>query len=361
MSVIIFKTIGVLGFGKMGSDIFNYISEFDFEIIVLCYDNEELERGRKSYCKRLDRKLRAQLISVEEHSARTNSVIFTLNTEDLSRCDLIIESVTEDISVKKKLFAKVDEIVNGACIIVSNSSSYIPSEIMISEKRKGKIAGLHFFFPLSLKNICELIISSDTSDLTKNSIIAWLSKIDRYYLLLREENAFILNKVFTAMQAEAFNICRETGISYKTIDDIVKKNLFPSGVFEFFDNVGIDIMYASFQNYVKMENDAYHYLPLTEEFLRLISLGKLGVKTKSGFFDYNYKIDDSDFQQIEIDEKTRLEILKKLILRYYQSAKSIVDKKICSAETLEYAVKEYMSIDKGPFLTAAENNINLSD
>lgn len=361
MSINGINKIGVLGFGKMGSDIFNYLSEYDFEVIVWCYGNEELERGKKAFCKRLDRKLKSGLINEKEHFAKISSVMFTADKIDFFNCNIIIECASEDITIKNNLLKEIDEIANEECIILSNSSSFIPSEILKSEKRKGKFAGLHFFYPLKLKNICELIISYDTSKFTINNVTSWLSNIDRNYILLNEENAFILNRVFMAFQAEAYNICNEYKISYKYIDNLVKNNIFPSGVFEFFDNVGIDVMNASFQNYMKREDDTSIFLPLVNEFKRLISLGELGVKTKSGFYDYKIEHEAENFPQFSIDKSIENEIIRKLINRYVLSAKSVVDKKICTYEMLDFAIKEYMSIDKGPFLTAAENNINLSD
>lgn len=358
MSAFCIRNIGILGFGKMGSDIFSYFSEYDYKISILCYSDEEIEKAKKTYSRKLERKLKSGIIDESKFLKKASDIKFTTDKNDLFLCDLIIECVSEILSVKQELLSSIDNIVNKNCIIVSNSSSFIPSALLLSEKRKSNFVGLHFFYPLSVRNIVELITTKDNSISTISAIKDFLSATDRKYLQMEEGNAFVLNRLFMAFQAEAYNIIQEKNISFKIIDIIVKEKIFPSGVFEFFDSVGIDVMYASFKNYIEFENEKEIYLPLLDKFESLIKEGALGLKTRKGF--YNYPTDKSSLAEAIIDDNLKIEIEKRLILKYVSSAEKIVNSNIFTADDLDYAVMEYMSIDKGPFATAVENKINLS-
>jgi 3-hydroxybutyryl-CoA dehydrogenase len=350
--------IGILGFGKMGSDIFNYIAEYDFNITVLCINQSEKDKAEKTFIRKLERKLRSEIIDQSFYDVKRMSIIFSENKHDLKSCDLLIECITEDLAVKTAMFAELDEIVDDNCIFASNSSSIIPSLLIDSEKRRDKIVGLHFFYPVLLKNISELIQTENTSTATLENLTNFLSTINRTFILLDEINAFILNRLLIGFQAEAYNIAIEKNVNYRAIDEIVKERLFPVGVFEFFDNVGIDVMYASYKNYIELETEKDPYLPLLEKFADLLSNGSLGVKNKKGF--YNYESIEPDADILSMDEQLKESITNRLMFRYITSCANLVKNKIVDIETLDYAVKEFMSVEKGPFTIASENNINLS-
>jgi 3-hydroxyacyl-CoA dehydrogenase len=352
------KHIGILGFGKMGSDVFNYITEYDFNITVLCFDQNEKTKAESTFYRKLERKLKSEIIDQSVYDIKRMSIRFSENKYELTDCDLVIECITEDLAIKTTLFAELDEIVNKNCVFASNSSSIIPSLLIDSVKRRDKIVGLHFFYPVQLKNIAELIRTKNTAATTLKKITIFLTTIKKTFILLDESDAFILNRLLIGFQAEAYNIAIKEKISYETIDEIVKENLFPVGVFEFFDNVGIDVMHASYKNYIELETEKECYLPLMEKFADLLSNGRLGVKNKKGFYNYESLAPDSNI--LSMDANLKESIISRLVFRYVTSCANLVKNKICDIETLDYAVKEFMSIEKGPFSTASENNINLS-
>jgi 3-hydroxyacyl-CoA dehydrogenase len=204
---------------------------------------------------------------------------------------LIIEAINEDVEAKKELFRVVDKIAPPGCIFVSNSSSINPSALIPSEDRKDKFAGIHFFYPIALKDIVEVIITSETSQETLSRITWFLKTISRRFLILEEKDSFILNRIFLHFQNEAFLLVNEGKASLQQIDRIVRENLFPTGVFEFFDSVGLDVMLASVRNYSRDDPSAERYRPLIGQLQDLVSQGRLGAKTKGGFYGDGLSVD----------------------------------------------------------------------
>ena len=134
---------------------------------------------------------------------------------DLKDCDLIIEAITENREAKRTLFESLDALVNPSCIFTTNSSSIVPSLLFPSENRKAKVAGLHFFYPVAMKNTVELI----TDPYTSQEIIGiacpdFLQQINKIPFLQDESNAFVLNRILLDFQAGAFHILQEGGWSH---------------------------------------------------------------------------------------------------------------------------------------------------
>jgi 3-hydroxyacyl-CoA dehydrogenase len=170
------------------------------------------------------------------------------------------------------------------CIITSKSSSIIPSELNPSEQRKDKFVGLHFFYPVALRDIAEIIVTPDTSEETLHRVVFFLNSIRRRFLVLKEKESFILNRIFLAFQLEAFRLVNEKKASIHQIDKLVKEHFFPTGVFEFFDSVGLDVMLESVKNYSRTDPEPENYHPLIAHLQSLVSSGRLGTKTKCGFY-----------------------------------------------------------------------------
>ncbi|MCK9611533.1 MAG: 3-hydroxyacyl-CoA dehydrogenase family protein [Bacteroidales bacterium] len=346
--------IGIIGSGKMGTDILHFLLFQNYKITQICLNIEEAERSRQLLNKKLLRLQRCEAINEEQFVNTISSVDINNEYKSLESCDLIIECTWENPDRKKKLMNDIASYLQTEAVIASNSSSIKPS-LFVNKTLSDKTLGLHFFYPVKLKNIVEIIVSKETSDDAKNMIVAFCKKIGKRHLMLDEENAFILNKLFLEVQNEAFNIHIESNLSYKQIDDVVKENLFPDGIFSFFDQVGNDIMLASIMNYISDISDSERYHPLVHKLEEMCRNNQLGVKTKSGFYPYL----DIENQVINKNVTTTNEIITGNIISrlcniYFKEAHRIIAKGICSPDDLEFAVKEYMNIDKGPFTLEQE-------
>jgi 3-hydroxybutyryl-CoA dehydrogenase len=270
---------------------------------------------------------------------------------DLSDCDVIIEAIIEDVDAKTRLFSKLDHLVREDAIVVSNSSSIKPSLMIRDVRRIECYAGLHFFHPVKYKNIVEVITTCYTSDAVLDLLKKFLSAIDKFFLVMHENDGFILNKIFLGLQAQAYRYYEDGIVSISDIDSIVRKYLFPIGVFEFIDRVGIDVMYQSVNNYTEDLSEREFYLPLVEGMKKMIQKNRLGQKNSAGFYDYPkaYSVENSS-----CSEDLHREISFCLLGLYINSAFKALEKNICGRDSLEYAIKEYMGVEKGPFELAEE-------
>jgi 3-hydroxyacyl-CoA dehydrogenase len=269
------QVIGIVGEGKMGTNLFNYLLGFDFSLRWLVSGQADCERITAG----IMRKLRRQ-----------NEVgrDFRVSREpaSLADCDLVIEAIPEDREAKKNLFTTLDNVVGSACILASNSSSILPSEIVPSEESKDRTVGMHFFYPVSLKNAVELVITSRTNDNTIRFCEDFLKKINRFYLVQDEGSAFVLNRIYLEFQLEAWKITEEGLHTIPSVDRLVHENISPAGIFDFFDSVGIDVILPSIRNYIRNYSEQGRYDSLIKKMESMISKGELGVKSGMGFYTY---------------------------------------------------------------------------
>jgi 3-hydroxybutyryl-CoA dehydrogenase len=345
------KNIGVIGEGKMGSSIFLYLNGFNFHLSWLCSSVCETEKAGKTFIKKTKLLFQSGLLTEAEYISKSENTRITAMVEDLEDCDLVIEAITEEMEIKRSLFESLDKVVNTECIFATNSSSFIPSQLISSGDRTNKIAGLHFFFPVPFKNTVELITGTNTSLQTKESLNQFLLQIEKRPFPQNESHAFILNRLLLDFQAGAYNVFLEGKLSIEEIDELVRQRFFPIGVFEFFDHVGIDIMFSSIKSYTQNTDNREFYSPLLEKLEELERLNQLGIKTKHGFYDYSNPLESSsiqNFSEISSHGYSNL-ILERLWGYYIRSVNKVIDNGICSREDLAFYVKDYMGMDTDPF------------
>lgn len=339
--------IAIIGCGKMGSDIFYYLSEFDFDLIFVCKNDEKRSEVEKKYQKKIERSLKRGLIDNKKYSSLSNNIIIK-NFDKLSQCDIVIETITENIDKKRELIKKIVEVTNDNTIIATNSSSFIPSVLTNNSQILKRFCGLHFFYPIKLKNILEFIKPNDF--MRENEVIMtnFLSIIERNYLLLNEKQGSILNKILLEFQAVAYNVCIQFNVDYCNIDKIISQEIMPIGVFTFFDAIGLDTVYNSIQEYIKDDDNAQLYIPLSQEIYSKIQQHQYGKKSGKGFYDYDNMPDVNN----DIPNK---EYIKQILLYSYINAvyKKKDDSNI-NVDDLDNALREYTNSNKGPITLAKE-------
>jgi len=340
------KTIGVIGQGKMGTNLIQYLTETAYNLCWIVSPGADPAKILNTFEKKI-RRLSEHGIITPARSLQLMRTTISAGISDLAGCDIVIETVPEDPALKKEVLAAADRVLNPDAILVSNSSSINPSELCPSRERAKNFAGLHFFYPVNLVNIVEIIQSAETSENTIARLNTFISAIKHKAILLREEEGFILNRIFLDAQNEAFRITYQGLASIEEIDQAVKGSLFPMGIFEFFDHVGIDTMLQSIKNYTRDYPHADYYKPLINELEKKVSLGQLGKKSGRGFYDYSGNQPGIEITQAG-PEKLE-EIRNHLEFTYKNAARRFITHSGLTIDELNEALKEYFGTDKGPF------------
>jgi len=340
------KTIGVIGQGKMGTNLVHYLAEYGFNLHWIVSREADLPAIRKALEKKLRRLSNNGILS----TARLDQLMETRissGIEDLAGCDIVIEAVPEDRTLKKEVLESADKVLHQEAILVSNSSSINPAELCPSPGREKNFAGLHFFYPVSLINVVEIIKGQGTSDNTANRLRTFVAAINHKNLLLSENSGFILNRIFLDVQNEAFRITMQGQAGFTDIDKAVKGSLFPLGIFEFFDHVGLDTMLQSIKNYTRGYPHADYYSPLLKELEKKVSEGHQGRKSGRGFYVYNGG--GPDHHSTVATEGQLAEIRNHLEFTYKNAARRFITHSGLTIDELNEALKEYFGTDKGPF------------
>ncbi len=330
----------------MGKDIFNFLSDYHFNLKWFIRSDAGFESANETWNRKLSRRKGVELSNDSKISFFKKEIILTQDITLLDDCDLIIESITEDQEIKSGLFIKLDQIVNLNVIFASNTSS-IPLRFLVpSIIRINRFIGMHFFYPLKFKNIVEVNILPETSQEAIDSVKEFLQVAGKYHIFLKQPNHFLINKLLLPLQAGVYNLHEEKEIPVQLLDRIVKESLFPGGVFEFFDQVGIDIMYNAINNYSKHKDDSDFYLPLLCRLNKMTELGHLGVKTGRGFYLYPKP---QSIDAPSIDTAAKNSILDKMYKWYLEPVFEVITKGILGPKEINLIYHEYLGIDYSPF------------
>jgi len=341
--------IGIIGCGKMGKDLFDFLTGFPFHVTLVCKTDSSAEQIERVFNKKQKRALKYGLTDKETFDFQQENSVITTDLQYLKTCNLVIESITEDIQKKMNLFKQLEQILTPECVLASNTSSITLDHLFSYLQFKERYVGLHFFYPVAIKDIVEVNMAKNTSEKTVSLVKDFLRKIGKFYIVLSQRDHFIVNRIFLKMQAGCCQLIQNGTLSANEIDALVKAHLFPVGVFEFFDHVGNDVMLQSVKNYIHFEADPEFYQPLIELLEEKVNQGKFGVKSNSGFYDYPVTIGQ---KPQEILDST--ELVKKITAWYLDGVYDVLNRGICSKEELEHIVKEYMMVEKSPFDLAEE-------
>jgi len=282
-----FNKIGILGSGRMGESIFYHLNDSDYYLVWIFRKPDLRDKANEKLKKKLRRMHKAGAFDAQEYKEKIESTLITSDMAELNSCDLIIETIVENADIKAALFMELDRTVKKDCVFVSNSSSIKPARICPDSERRERFAGLHFFFPVRFNQSVEIMGTDACSSQTIDSLKKFTQEIGKKAFVLPEKGAFILNKVFIYTQAQAFWAYRDKILSFKEIDDLIKKHIFTMGTFEFLDHVGLDVILSAAKNYLEdMEYKDFIHITI-EEVQKVVDRGNLGVKTGKGFYSYN--------------------------------------------------------------------------
>lgn len=236
------KKIGIVGYGKMGKDIFQfyYPQCKETSFVIFCRHNKELHKSELE--KSLQKMLRRKRITEETYEFQKENLHFTDNWSDFSDCDMVIESATEDLEVKKNIFSSLEQNVSEKCILLTNTSSLLLNNIFQDMLHPERCFGLHFFYPMKLTGFAELNLLPENKDYYVKIVHDWVSAYGKRPLSFFAPYHMYLNQfLFTAVSAGIY-FHHESGCSIETLETEFRPYFPIGGLFGLIDSIGLGLL-----------------------------------------------------------------------------------------------------------------------
>ena len=279
------KTIGVIGAGTMGSGIAQAFSAKGFRVILQDVSNAALEKGVATISNSLDRLIKKGVATADEKVQALQHISSTTNVADLEKADLVIEAATENESVKIKILQGVEAVLRPETIIATNTSSLSITKLAAATKRPDKMVGMHFFNPVPMMALVEIIRGLQTSEATIDAVTELAKAVGKTPIGVKNSAGFVVNRILCPMINEAIFVYSEGLASAVEIDEGMKLGCnHPIGPLALADLIGLDVLLAVMDVlYRAFEDPKYRAAPLLKE---MVDAGYLGRKSGRGFYTY---------------------------------------------------------------------------
>ena len=275
------KNVSIIGAGFTGKQIAAIATLYEYHVSIFDINSEILMEAKKYISGVLNRKKKSEL---------SNFVFYCNEIEDaVNKADLVIEAIPENIELKKKVFSQVDKIAPKNTIIATNSSSFPVSKIEGAVDRKSKVLNIHFYPPIPLRPMADIMKGTKTSDETFEKGKKWIESIGCHPIVVKKEiNGFVFNRMWHAARREALNLWAGGHADVETVDKAWR--IFTGmamGPFQLMDAIGLDVVYAVQMTYYQESGELRDKPP--DVLKDMVDFGDLGMKSGKGFYTWGKK------------------------------------------------------------------------
>jgi 3-hydroxybutyryl-CoA dehydrogenase len=278
-------TVGIIGAGTMGNGIAQACAVSGLQVVMVDISEAAVAKGLATVAGSLDRLLKKEKISAADKDAALARIKTSTRYEDLKAAQLVIEAATENFDLKVKILQQADSIVAPEVIVASNTSSISITKLAAVTRRPDRFIGMHFFNPVPMMALVEIIRGLQTSDATHDAVHAMAKALGKTPITVKNSPGFVVNRILVPMINEAFFVLAEGLATPKDIDDGMKLGCNqPIGPLALADMVGLDVCLAVMDVYLSEFGDSkYRACPLLKE---MVAAGRLGRKTGQGVYSY---------------------------------------------------------------------------
>lgn len=282
------KKVGVMGCGAMGLGVAQVCAQAGIPTVAVKATPGSTDKIQSGLEKSLGKMVERDKMTAEKRDSILSLLQFTTKEEDVAECDLIVESIIEDLETKKALFQRLEGIVSPQALLTTNTSTLSVTAMMAVCKQRDRIAGLHFFNPAPVMKLVEIIHGFETSDEVIETLDEFCKKLGKEPVIVQDTTGFIVNRLLTPYMLSAIRLLEMGTGTIGDIDQAMKLGAaHPMGPFELADYIGLDVVEAMTLNIYQDMHQPHVSSPHT--LTRLVQLGYLGRKTGKGFYDYSTK------------------------------------------------------------------------
>lgn len=282
---MVIKRVGVLGSGIMGSGLAEVAAKAGCEVIVRSRSHASADALLAGLARNLDRQVAKGKLTADEQSDVLGRVSATDQLDALVECDLVIESVVEDLAIKKALFAELEHVVQPDAVFASNTSTLPIVELAVQTQRPDRVCGLHFFNPAPVMRLVEIVRPITASDQTIESVRVFAIACQKEPVEVADRAGFVVNALLFPYLNNAVRMLESGTASMEGIDTAMQGGCnFPMGPFALLDLVGLDTSLSILDAlYDEFRDPNYAAVPLLR---RMVTAGRLGRKSGQGFYSY---------------------------------------------------------------------------